>query len=106
MPWLGCYCKEKQKPLTNAKADAWAKQAEVKSRKQAQKEHAKEYVQKSMEDFYKHPLTNLPGMVFGSTLAPAGVFGSRSNWSITPSPSASSNVGLGNLVCLGLFNSP
>ena len=44
----------------------------------------------------------LPKPVFDDT---DGVFGSLSNWSVTPSPSVSSNTGFGSFMCLGLFNS-
>jgi len=63
--------KNKNKTITKAQAETWAKEAEAKSREQAKKEYAKEYVQQSMQDFYKHPIAMAPGMIFGSTIAPA-----------------------------------
>ena len=48
---------------SNEQAEAENKQALKKSKQQAKKELAKEYVQKNMEEVTEHPLWNLPGSV-------------------------------------------
>ena len=52
--------KEKKKPMSKAQADAWAKQAEAKSRAQAKKEYYEDYVREGTKKALTHPLLNYP----------------------------------------------
>ena len=92
--------KEKKKPMSKAQADAWAKQAEAKSRAQAKKEYYTDWVAQNYEQGAMNPLFQT---VAG--FSPLGVI----PYAMQSGASALNNLGQGNLIEAGIdavFSSP